>query len=66
MFDQLELLQIAIRNYATEVKSTDRQYIKHFSTFASCWEDYITVEKKKSDFVVVNLIDNANDPVEEQ
>lgn len=64
--ERLQELQIAIRNYATEVKSTDRQYIKHFSTFANCWEDYITVEKKKSDFVVVNLIDDANDPVEEQ
>lgn len=56
--EQLSELQIAIRNYATECKGKEPQYIKHFSTFASCWQDYVTVEKKKSDFVVVNLIDD--------
>lgn len=53
----LDQLILAIQNYAAEVKSTDRQYIKHFSTFASCWQDYVEVEKKKSDWTVVNLVD---------
>jgi hypothetical protein len=58
--EQLSELQIAIRNYTAECKGKDQQYIKHFSTFASCWEDYVTVEKKKSDFVVVNLVDGED------
>lgn len=58
--ERLSELQIAIRNYAAECKGKEPQYIKHFSTFASCWEDYITVEKKKSDFVVVNLVDDED------
>lgn len=58
--EQLELLQIAIRNYAIECKGKDQQYIKHFSTFASCWEDYTTVEAPKSQWTVVNLIDESS------
>jgi hypothetical protein len=56
--EDLSQLILAIKNYAAEVKSTDRQYIKHFSTFASCWQDYIEVQtSKKNDFTVVNLLD---------
>lgn len=58
--EQLSELQIAIRNYAAECKGKEPQYIKHFSTFANCWQDYVTVEKKKSDFVVVNLVDGED------
>jgi DNA-binding Lrp family transcriptional regulator len=56
--EDLSQLILAIKNYATECKGKEPQYIKHFSTFASCWQDYVTVEKKKSDWEVVNLMDN--------
>lgn len=58
--EDLSQLILAIKNYAAECKGKEPQYIKHFSTFASCWQDYITVETKKSDWEVVNLMDNDN------
>jgi len=36
----------AAQNYAKlcELEGRDRQYIKHFSSFANCWEDYESAE----------------------
>lgn len=63
--EDLELLQIAIRNYAEEVKDSDPKYIKHFSTFASCWRDYTEVTKKKSTYHKIILVDGKLVPVSE-
>jgi hypothetical protein len=43
----LENLEKAILNYVKEVedKNTDTKYIKYFSTFANCWEDFIHLEE---------------------
>jgi len=40
----------ATRNYASTVLNTEKQFIKQFSTFTNCWEDYleIVVEKEQS------------------
>lgn len=66
--EDLELLKTAIRNYSDEVKSSDRQYIKHFSTFASCWQDYIEISefKKSSGFVAMKFVDGKLVPVSEE
>lgn len=40
-------LSQAIDNYAAQVKNEDKKFIKHFSSFMNCWEDYVLVEKPK-------------------
>jgi hypothetical protein len=45
-FDRLLL---AVKNYAIEnehLKGDDRRFIKHFSSFMSCWEDYLVSNHK--------------------
>jgi len=37
-------LKVAVENYAKYVKSTNTQYIKHFSTFMNNWEDWIELD----------------------
>lgn len=39
-----DLLEKAIINYDLSVRDTDKKFIKHFSTFMNCWEDYIENE----------------------
>lgn len=56
-------LKKAIENYKQLCISnqTEPQFIKHFSTFAACWRDYLEVEVsssvKKIDSIVMDLID---------
>lgn len=66
--EDFELLQIAIRNYALECKDKEPQYIKHFSTFASCWQDYLEISesKKSSGFVAMKFVDGKLVPVSEE
>jgi len=37
----LQALQLAVNNYAEEVKDDEEKFIKHFSSFATCWKDYV-------------------------
>lgn len=61
--DQLNDLSKAIKNYADECKGKDQQYIKHFSTFAGCWQDYVeATTKTKSDFVEMKIVDGKMVP----
>ena len=39
--DDLMLLETAIKNYAEEMRGTDREFILHFSTFAGQWRDWL-------------------------
>jgi Helix-turn-helix domain len=56
--EDLELLKKAIQNYALECKDKEPQYIKHFSTFASCWQDFIELDtKSKPTFAAFKMID---------
>lgn len=44
-------LLVAVKNYANEnehLQGEDRKYIKHFSTFMNCWEDYLDISPKSS------------------
>lgn len=40
--DQYDRLLVAARNYAAKVRreGTETQFVKHFSSWVSCWEDY--------------------------
>ena len=42
--DKYELLEQAVLNYAKLCESVEDKYIKMFSTFVNCWEDYIPEE----------------------
>jgi hypothetical protein len=42
------LLEKSVKNYAKSVKGYEEQYIKHFSTFAGEWKDYIDVDKPET------------------
>lgn len=39
--DDLVAFEIAVKRYAAEVRGQDPKYIKHFSTFASQWRDWV-------------------------
>jgi hypothetical protein len=43
-YDQLKQ---AIHNYTSGLISTEKEFIKHFSTFANCWRDYLEAEPTK-------------------
>lgn len=47
---QLSDLNTAIENYRDycNEKNVDEKFIKHFSSFANCWTDWIEVEKEKT------------------
>jgi len=48
----------AIEVYSAECVDRDPKYIKHFSTFASCWRDYLDQpEEKKSAWVEMDFVD---------
>lgn len=53
--EQLKQFHDAVVNYAElcRQEQRERQYIKHWSTFANCWEDYVDAEalglKKKTE-----------------
>lgn len=49
--EQYDKVLIAVQNYANECKTEnrERQYIKHFSTWVSVWEDYLETEQPKNE-----------------
>ncbi len=49
--DQLNLFLLAIENYKIKLNNegTKKQFIKQFSTFVNCWEDYLELEKTDLD-----------------
>lgn len=48
----------AVETYALECEGRDPKYIKHFSTFASCWRDYLEqAEEKKQLWKEMELVD---------
>jgi len=62
--EKLNQLRQAIKNYASECKGKEPQYIKHFSTFANCWQDYLEAPSPaKSDWVPMKLVDGKLVPV---
>lgn len=42
--DDYDLIMLAVKNYRLSVRDTELQYIKQFSTFMNCWEDYVEME----------------------
>lgn len=38
--EDFKRLEQAVKNYARQVSGKDPEFIKHFSTFMNCWEDY--------------------------
>jgi len=42
--DLYSQLKTAVINYTILYKEADKKYIKHFSTFMNCWEDYAEIE----------------------
>lgn len=65
---EMQNLKTAIKNYAAECKDKDPQYIKHFSTFAGCWQDYLDAAPKQnrtSDWVPMILVDGRMVPMTE-
>lgn len=57
--EDLKQLEKAIKNYASECKGKEEQYIKHFSTFAGCWQDYLEVspKSKNNEWTITKLVD---------
>lgn len=39
-----DLFLKAIKNYSHMVEGTEAQYIKQFSTFVNCWEDFVDID----------------------
>ncbi|NCX51639.1 MAG: hypothetical protein EBW80_08340, partial [Burkholderiaceae bacterium] len=60
--EKLNQLRQAIKNYASECKGKEPQYIKHFSTFANCWQDYLEAPSPaKSDWIIKLATITASD-----
>jgi hypothetical protein len=61
--EDLEQLSGAIRNYTNHCirNKVEEQYIKHFSTFAACWQDWVEQTNASSqpqkEWVKYNLVD---------
>lgn len=57
--EDLNQLEKAIKNYASECKGKEEQYIKHFSTFAGCWQDYLEAspKSKNNEWTVTKIVD---------
>lgn len=64
--EDLAQLETAIKNYAAECKGKDPQYIKHFSTFSGCWQDYLETKEIKSAWVTMKIVDGKMVPVTEE
>lgn len=47
--EELPLLEKAIRNYSKFSENKSPEYIKHFSTFASEWRDWIEIPENSND-----------------
>ena len=48
---QLRDFEQAVKNYAEDVRvmGTEPEFIKHFSTFANCWEDYVDFKSPEAE-----------------
>lgn len=48
--EKIPLVEKAISNYRAEIDKmkTEEKFIKHFSSFMNCWEDYLNKEVKAS------------------
>lgn len=64
--EQLKKLETAIKNYSLECKGSDPKYIKHFSTFAGCWQDYLEAPTRRSSWAAVKLVDGKFVSADEQ
>lgn len=42
--EKYDQVLLAVKNYAQISKGKEKQYIKHFSSFVSNWEDYLKIE----------------------
>jgi hypothetical protein len=49
-------LKLAIENYSNHVSGFEKQFIKHFSSFMSDWEDWIDFEEEQSHAVDIAKI----------
>lgn len=45
-FENLSDFETAVKNYSSRVKDQETKFIKHFSSFATCWRDYLTLEQE--------------------
>ena len=43
-----DAVMLAIQNYKKDCEFKNGDYIKHFSTFMNCWEDYLEDEFKET------------------
>ena len=61
-------LLTAVKNYSLicQKNCTDKQYIKQFSTFMNCWEDYIEIEDDPSLTADDRLLEMLGDPTSEE
>lgn len=47
--EDYEKLLISVKNYVTLTLGKDRQYLKHFDSFVSVWEDYLGIAEDDPD-----------------
>lgn len=49
--EEFEMFRAAVLNYKRlcELEKREPRYIKHWSSFVNCWEDYVTEEKPAAD-----------------
>jgi len=53
--ETLAIFEKAVIQYAHETNNCEKKYIKHFSTFASCWRDYLNDEIPKKQQKIIPL-----------
>jgi hypothetical protein len=68
--DDFNNLMLSVKNYAIvcDFNETEEKYIKHFSTFMNCWEDYVSIENdsyKTRDQRLAEFFDKYPEPKEE-
>ena len=58
--DKYDALSKSIDNYCVLIKKdgTERKYIKHFSTFMNCWEDYLEMKETKDPKSIEEILKN--------
>jgi hypothetical protein len=50
--EDYDQLKTAITNYAKDAAGKEAQYVMHFSTFASQWRDWVTIEPDAQQFTI--------------
>jgi hypothetical protein len=62
--EKYELLESAVRHYASEMQNTEEKFIKHFSSWVSCWHDWIpegvTTSSKESQLSLDDITNMMN------